>query len=386
MRQIGLSAILAVTAILAVAPGCEAQTKNRWRLLYEQEKPKIYTYRNDLDQLENLWYFTFTLTNPTEEVVPLLVDLMMYVETGKDLQHDVRKVDPELTKTTLADKDKYESLKFGRFYSNVVVAQHMEYKVIEYHAKIGNRSPGIVRESIEEFKKGFTEDPPAEWKERWNKGDRWYLNPREIRQQKFIKPGQKIMGIAIFRDVDPRARRLEVNVSGLYDIFRVEAYTEEETKLVYENRVLKKTFEFPGDQFSRENDVLYERKSEWVIKPIGPIASKETLATLVNSLADMLRKEEEWDKDQVPAAQREQLRTKENLNALDMNVAGRVIQLSTGVNFGYDVDKTVLENQAAIWRIHEWWLKHKARLIFNEATGRFDIKDELLPGEKRDEK
>jgi hypothetical protein len=386
MRKSGTLFLLAAAGVLASATIAEAQTKDRWRLTYEQDKPKIYTYRDALDHRENYWYFTFTVSNPTDEVVPLLLDLMIFVESGKDLQHDVKRVDSETTQKRLDDVSRSEALKYGRFFSNVIVPKDVEYKVIAYHAKIGNRSEGIINESIEEFKRGFVDDPAPEWRERWSKGDRWYLNPRELRAHRHIKPGQKIMGMAIFRDVDQRARRIETHVSGLYDIFRIEAYTEEETKLVYENRVLKKVYEFPGDEYDREKDVLTERKSEWVIKPIGPVAAKQTLTALVDSLVTMLRKEEEWEKNNVPPEQRNAARAKENLNSLDMNIAGRIFQQATGVNFGYDTDKTLLENQAAVWRAHEWWLKHKSKLIFNEATGRFDVKDELLPGEKRDEK
>ncbi len=386
MRKSGVTAVLAIAALCAFASPAFAQTKDRWRVLYEQDKPQIYTYRDALDHRENYWFFTYTITNPGEETVPILTDLMMYVEVGKDLQNDVRKVDPDPTKSKRADVTKAEVLKFGRFVSNVVVPKDVEYKIIAYHAKIGNRSEGIINESIEEFKKGFTEEPAQEWAQGWHKGDRWYLNPREMRMQKHIKPGQKLMGMAIFRDVDPRARRIEVHVSGLYDIFRIEQYTEDETKLVYENRVLKKVYEYPGDEFEREKDVLYERKSEWVIKPIGPVASKETLGALVMSLVNRLKMEEEWEKQQVPAPDRDKARAKENLNSLDMNIAGRIVQQATGVNFGYDTDKTTLENQAAIWRIHEWWLKWKSKLVFNEATGRFAVNDELLPGEVKDPK
>jgi len=42
---------------------------------------------------------------------------------------------------------------------------------------------------------------------KWKKGDRLYLNPREIRAHRFIQPGQRIHGIAIFKNVDPRLQK-----------------------------------------------------------------------------------------------------------------------------------------------------------------------------------
>ena len=145
---------------------------------------------------------------------------MLYTETGKDLQDDVLKVDSATIKEVREKTRREEALRYGRFYPSVV-SPEPEYKIIEYHAKIGNRSPGIVRESIESFKKGFTTKPPGDLARRWKKGDRWYMNPREIRRLRYILPGQKIMGVAIFKDVDPRARIYEVHVSGLIDIIRI---------------------------------------------------------------------------------------------------------------------------------------------------------------------
>ncbi|MFN3485559.1 MAG: hypothetical protein ACK44W_08765 [Planctomycetota bacterium] len=237
MKKALLAAVFAVSSA-AVA---EAQVKNRWRLTWSNEKPQLYTYRSPDDRYENFWYVIYTLENNpeinNEEVVPLLFDVMLYTESGKELQHDVQKVDPVPLKEVLENPRRAEALKFGRFYANVIDPE-VEYKIIERHARIGNRSPGIVRESIEAFKKGFTEDPPAEFAGRWKKGDRLYLNPREIRQMRYLLPGQKVMGVAIFRNVDPRATVYELHVSGLWDILKVTSVTEEETRLEYEPMTL----------------------------------------------------------------------------------------------------------------------------------------------------
>ncbi len=376
-------ALLTAAVVLSIAAVSEAQTKPRWKLEFEAEKPQIYTHRSDIERLENFWFVTFTLTNRTDQVVPVLLDIMLYTETGKDLQHDVRKVDPDPTKATLDDPRKHESLKFGRFYSNVVVPQDVEYKIIEYHSKIGNRSPGIVRESIEELKKGFAEDPKApDVAGRWKAGDRLYLNPRELRQQRFIKPGQKLHAVAIFKNVDPRARILEMHVSGLWDVVRVDGYEPEDLKLHYENKVLKVVYEFKGDEFERERDVLAQTKREWVVKAIGPVASKETLGTLIDTLLNRLKLEERWSGgDQKPEESAAEKKL-EQLTPLDMAICARVIRLASGKDFGYDTEKMVLENKAAVWRIHEWWVTNRSRLVFNEATGRFELKDDKLPGQQ----
>ncbi len=374
-------ALVGLAVLGIVASSAEGQTKPRWKLDFEHEKPIIYTYRNPLERLENFWYVIYTVTNNTDEVVPLTVDPMLYTETGKDLQHDQRKVDPSPTKETLDDARRYEALKFGRFHSNVIVPQEVEYKIIEYHAKIGNRSPGIVRESIEAFKKGFEEDPTApDVRGKWRAGDRLYLNPREMRQQRHIKPGQRLHCIAIFRNVDSRARIIELHVSGLWDVVRVDGYETEDVKLHYENKVWKVSYSRPADEFEIEKDFLSKTRQEWVIKAIGPVASKETLGTLVDAMLARLKLEERWKSGDVGPEDAAKEQKLEQLTPHDIAIGARIIRLASGKDFGYDSEKLVVDNRAAIWRIHEWWVTNKTKLVFNEATGRFDQKDDKLPG------
>ena len=40
----------------------------------------------------------------------------------------------------------------------------------------------------------------------------------------------------------------------------------------------------------------------------------------------------------------------------------------------------VIENEKAVWRIHEWWITNQSKLVFNEVTNRFETKDDPLPG------
>jgi len=377
-----LLALVVLTASTAVA---EAQVKNRWKLQWSNDKPQIYTYRTPNDTYENYWFFTYTLENTTDEIVPLIVDVLLYTESGKELQNDFRKIDAPIIKEELNTPKKAESLKFGRFYANVIDPQ-AEYKIIEYHAKIGNRSDGIVRESIESFKKGFTDDPPEQFRDlkergKWKKGDKMYLNPREIRDHRFIQPGQKIHGIAIFKNVDPRAHTYEVHVSGLVDIVKITAVTEDEWKMEYEPQTLKIRYERQGDPFEIERDVLYRlAKKEYVVKKIGPIASKDTISKLVNGLADTLKKELEWKEKGVKPEDFAKERAKDGIDPLDTRIMAMVFKLAVEKDFGYDPTKDVIENEKAVWRIHEWWITNQSKLVFNEVTNRFETKDDPLPG------
>lgn len=377
-----LLALVVLTASTAVA---EAQVKNRWRLQWSNEKPQIYTYRTPNDTYENYWFFTYTLENTSDEIIPLIVDVLLYTESGKELQNDFRKIDSPIIKEERDNPKKAEALKFGRFYANVIDPE-AEYKIIEYHAKIGNRSDGIVRESIEAFKKGFSEDPPEQFRDlkergKWKKGDKMYLNPREIRQHRFIQPGQKIHGIAIFKNVDPRAHTYEVHVAGLVDIVKITAVNEDEWKMEYEPQTLKIRYERQGDPFEIERDVLYRMaKKEYVVKKIGPIASKDTIDKLVNGLADTLKKELAWREDEKLKGNVEKLRAADGIDPLDTRIMAMVFRLATEKDFGYDPAKDVVENERAVWRIHEWWITNRSKLVFNETTNRFEIKDDPLPG------
>ncbi len=378
MRKPLLSAAVLAAAFASAPLASDAQIHQRWKLDYSMEKPQIHTHRAPTGDLEDYWWFAYTLTNNTEQVVPLLTDIVLYAETGKDLQADLSKVDPERIKSASENSARAANLKFGRYVSNVVVPEVVEHEIIAYHAKIGNRSAGILRESIESLKAGD------------EKGSRYYLNPKELRAQKFIKPGQVLRGLAIFRNVDPRSRYFEVQVSGLWDVLRIEKFIGEkdeleDVKIHYENRVLVTRYDVRGDEFGREKDVVVQRGiADWSIRNIGPIASKETLANLVETLLTVLKRWEECVKTNVAPADLEKEIAKFNLSPQDFNISARVIGLALGKDFGYDVSKNLFENQAAVWRIHEWWVTNRNRLAFNETTGRFEVREDILPGTVRD--
>ncbi|MBI2901445.1 MAG: hypothetical protein HYY17_14770 [Planctomycetes bacterium] len=432
----------------AVAP-CQGQVRNRWRLDWDSEKPEMFLVRSAGGQVEPYWFVLFEVHNPSEETIPLILDVVLYVETGKELMSDVRKVDSETIKdinasdkydilvlkngtkvyglVTLRD-DKYfvqtakgtreipatdvekwvkrsaevgELLKYGRYHPSIVHPE-AEYKIIEYAAGLGNRSPGIVLESIEALKKGFDRDPSVDdpnekvyltkdrWlKGRWKKGDRLFLNSREIRDQKFIRPGQRLGGIAVFKNVNPRAQVLELQVSGLIDIIKVEAYDAKELddnpdlampRIAYENRVLKMRYEFKGDEHSRMEDAVAFKSREWVVKRLGPVADKETLQALVDTMVAVLRREKEWKEQGKKPEEVDALRHKDGIGAMDLRIMAQAIRLATGKEFGYDAAKEILENEAAIWRIHEWWVTNKSRLAYNEITNRYEVVAENLPG------
>jgi len=160
------NAVLTLALLVCGATVAEAQVKNRWRLQWSNEKPQLYTYRTPDDRYQNFWYVVYTIENDAamngEEIVPLIFDILLYTETGKEYQNDFRKVDEAVIKENAERPRRAEALKYGRFYANVIDPE-VEYKIIEKHARLGNRSDGIVRESIEALKKGFADAPPGSW-------------------------------------------------------------------------------------------------------------------------------------------------------------------------------------------------------------------------------
>ena len=379
MNRATSTSLLAIVAALAGANLCQAQVHDRWKLDYYQEKPTIFTYRSPSGELENFWYVYYTVTNNTSKPVPLVLDLTLYVETGRELQSDLRKVDPAVARDAQKDSSKYEDLKYGTFISNIVQAEAIEYKIIEHHAKLGNRNPGIIRESIEALKAGDLTKPDKA---------RYYLNAADMRAAKIIDKGQRLTGLAIFRGVDPRAQIIEVQVSGLWDVLRVEAILGEneemeDIKLHYENRVYKHTYWFPGDAYRRERDVLtLMRQPTWVIKSIGPVASKSTIENLVSTMLKVLNFCEELakkgtDEQAMSAAVQEKF----SLNDSDFQISARILTKALK-EFEYDYAKSLYANQVAVWRIHEWWVTNKGKLAFNEKSGKYEVKEEVLPGTK----
>lgn len=383
MRGI-VGAFAALALVCAISTAAHAQVKERWKLDYKMEsKPRIFTKRSPLDLLTNYWYFTFSVTNNTDQRVPMLIDIMLYVEAGKTLQHDVDKVNLIKTKDVF-DKAipytrPYEKQLFGRFY-NPTIYPEVEYDIIIEDLRLGNRlrdkelndhvegiihgNRGIQEESILAFKKAYR-----------------YLNPREMRQKQWIQPGEQMHGIVIFTDVDRRANVIEVHVSGLYDIFRIINETEEDVNLVYENRVLRETYEFPGDAFEREKDaILPPPKREWLIKKVGPIASRETIEALVQTMIDYLKFELECRVKGMEAEAIDKARHDLQILDADIHICARTFEQAMVLKFGYDVDKSPWDNRRAIWKMHEFWLTNKSKLAFDTGKNQYVIKEDILPG------
>jgi hypothetical protein len=199
---------------------------------------------------------------------------------------------------------------------------------------------------------------------------------------RYLQPGQRVSGMAIFRNVDPRTTVYELHVSGLVDIVKIVAVTDDEWKLEYEPWVMKLRWFRQGDAFDVERDVLrlQPRAPEYVVKKLGPVATKDTVDKLVMELSEAARREKDWKDQNLSPEDLGKARTKSGIDALDARIMAMVFKVATNVDLGYDPAKDILENEKAIWRIHEWWLTNRSKLVFDEISNRFVVKDDPLPG------
>lgn len=398
--------ILALLGALAAGSVAEAQVRRRWYLRYEQSKPQIYIQTDKMGNSKVWWYFTYTIQNPTDERVPILVDIQLYVESGKSLQTDTEKVKIETLRSTFDPKlgpiynRPYREKRFGRYYANVI-APEVETEIIAHDLRLTNR---LTDAQIREFlrlregesdpeletgrrgilrgNRGIVEESILRFKE---KG--FYLNPRELRIKRFIQPGEELHGIAIFTDVDKKANLIETHVSGLQDIFVIDKdkTDPEELVLSYENRVFVVQYTFRGDAYERARDqLLPPPKKFWITRNVGPIASKEAIDALVEMMVEYLKKEWDWRIKGLTPEEIEKFRHDMGLTASDVHNAAEAFQRAFVVpDFKYDRDKSPWENRYSIWKMHEFWLRNKHRVRFNYKLNRYEIHEEPLAGEER---
>lgn len=361
--------LFALGFVIGAAIPCLAQVRTRWRLDFEHSKPKMATVRNLQGELENVWYVTYVVRNRSAEIIPIRLDLMCFADYGKDMQNDVKKVDIANVRRVLEDRANAEGALFGFFHPDVM-APEIEEQVITIEEKMGNRSKGIVLESIEKLRGANPTDATLFPR---------YLNFHQLRSKRIMRPGESYGGLALFRGVDPRAKLLELQVSGLEDFVKLEFRQGEGDKKIqyytFENKVFYSRYRFPGDEFERENDVVRFDVRGWRVKKIGPIAHKATLQSIVDALVAELKRAK--GPAPAPAADQPSL----NLSPMDLNSMAQVFSTATGKTFGWDASKGIAENETAVWAIHEWWTTTESKLVFDPVKNRFVESPDKLPGQ-----
>jgi hypothetical protein len=324
---LGLMALLATMFLSGT--DADAQVRYRWRLSFDNDKPERFVYENKLGKRKVYYWVMYTVHNPNPQRVPLMVDVMLHTDSGRDYHQDMIKMDKSYNER-------------GKYNSDVIVPPDVEYDILIEYLKYGNKNRQMAIEQIEKFKKN----------------DDLYLNAREMREKRVLDPGKKVTGIAIFEGVDENSDIIEVSAWGLVDPVRMAKV--EETRIFYDYTIEVKriVYGWPGDEYSRDRDPMMRLKKEWQIAEIGPVSDKETLELLIGNLAS-------------------------NDQAL-RHGAVHVLRTALDQNFGYDPDKTPEENDRAIKDWREWWSRNKGFLIYDHDLGRYYRQEPKLPGEVED--
>jgi hypothetical protein len=310
----------------------DAQVKQRWQMQFKHDTPEIYVYRDPAGKVTPCLYFTFQITNDTKRPIPIVLDITLKVDVGKELLADPEKIEPV-------------KKKFRRYYTSIICPD-VEEEIIKKHSGIAGKSTPVIVKLIEEFKKN-------------NK----YLNLRELRMKIFIQPGESLHAIAIFKGIDPASRLIDLFVSGLVDVVKMQP-TKQEDKVkltpVYENKVLKISYELVGDMLAGQVPIVKFIKKQWLVRDIGPIGSKQTVDKIVNVLTDCLDKKK--------------AKKKVEFEIFDFDIMMGIIERMFDTNFGYKFGKDIIENEKAVLRLYYWWTKNRARVYYNEKVNKFLIK------------
>jgi hypothetical protein len=373
MKHLPLSILLAVSAALP----CTAQVRTRWELDFTHSKPALFPYRGPLGRAENYWYVTYRITNSTQVIVPIQMDMALYGNAGKDNLNDVAKVDIETLKAVMADKLTAEQYRYGQYVSEMLVSPDVELSIIEKDLNLASRSrrkdpwdpresdgfpslssPGVVQDSIRAFK-----------------AKNEYLNKKEMRDLRVIRPTETYHGIAFFRGVDPRHTMLTLQVSGLHDFVKIDRFDPDKGPIfAYENRMYWARYRYPGDVFERERDPLFFDGKGWEARRIGPASSKEGLELMIAEVVRELREHKRLASAGQPVPE------KAAITPRDLATVVAALNDATGQAFVVDDSKSLLENEAKIWEVHEWWLTHKGKLAWDRSRNRFTVVHAELPG------
>ena len=321
------------------------EVKKRWEIDFEYRPLRIFTYIDSSNKLKNYYYLIYTLTNKLDKTIPLYIDVCLKV----DLHN------PDLIAAGYPPKIKYYQ---DSLYPLV------EDEIIFAEEKLLGLSLGVRKDIVKDFKSKF-----------------FYLNCQELRAKQAILPNEKIIGLAIFDDVDRQAKTFEIMIGGLFDVvkrrYSDETQSEEvkdshiqrdikdalkdgripiskEPTYEYENRIRKITYICEGGEFNKQSQTLIEiiTAPQWVIRNYGPIDEKNTLKKMIESL-----------EDEIPGIRWS---------------SWFLLRRVTGLSFNYDTETEASseENQKSIKLWQEWWYTNKEKLVYNKNLNQFQISEQ----------
>ncbi|MFH0889154.1 MAG: hypothetical protein V1871_08110 [Planctomycetota bacterium] len=321
------------------------ELKKRWEIDFEYQPLKIFTYVDSSNKLINYYYFIYTLTNKSDKTIPLYIDVCLKM----DLHH------PDLIAAGYSPKVKYYQDSLHPL---------VEDEIIFAEEKLLGLSLGVRKDKVNDFKSKF-----------------FYLNCQELRTKQTILSNEKIIGLAIFENVDRQAKTFEIMIGGLLDSvkrrYSDEIQSEEvknshierdikdalkdkripiskEPTFEYENRIRKITYICEGGEFNKQSQALTEiiTAPQWVVRNYGPIDEKNTLKKMIDSLEDE-NPEIRWS-------------------------GWFLLRRLTGLSFNYDTETEASseENQKSIKLWQEWWYINKEKLTYNKNLNQFEISEQ----------
>ncbi len=321
-RRFCFLSLLIVFAVCC-ASDAFAEVKKRWRLDFEASEPRPFTYADQADDRTNLIYFTFKVTNKTDQECPLYIDAVLRSNRGK-------------------------------FYR----ARPMpgaEEQIICQVQKLGGYSAGERAERIKELKTAGR-----------------FVSLYELALRNTIKPGETLEVLALFPKVAYNFEEIFFYVSGLVDVVkynyeaaRAALRGEQTSQSVYdyENHVLMMTYRTTAtsESYVQFNPLEFvERK--WLVMSFGPIADKATVKRLIDCLGENALdikvnvKEEE-----------------KNLGEIVKGTVCGLLKRLLDKDFGFDPAKSAEENDMAVKDAKEWWALNSKNLAFDEKKNVFYV-------------
>jgi hypothetical protein len=321
------------------------ELKKRWEIDFQYQPLKIFTYIDASNKLKNYYYFVYTLTNTSDKAIPLNIDVCLKI----DLHH------PDLLAMGYSPKIKY--------YQDSLQSL-VEDEIIFTEEKLMGLSLGVRKDRIKELKDKLC-----------------YLNCQELRNKQTILPNEKILGLAVFENVDRQAKAFEIMIGGLLDSvkrrYSDEVQSEEvknshierdikdamkdkripvskEPTYEYENCIRRIAYICDGGEFDKQSKMLVEIITglQWIIRNYGPITEKNNLKKMIESL-----------EDENPAIRWS---------------SWFLLRRLTGLSFNYDTETEALTeaNQKSIKLWQEWWYVNKEKLVYDKNLNQFQIAEQ----------
>lgn len=310
-----------------------ARIRKRWSLDIKCKAPKFFSYTNALGRIDQYWYSIFEVTNKNETDV--------YVGVSCFAKTDTNSYYPSVTDPVI------------------------ERNIIEKEENLGGYPYDVVKEKIDEYKAQNRYFNTYELS--WEVKSIIEADGKEkfVTRRRLIKPGQTLMAIALFRNIDEKFQKLELHFDGLVDVLRYRLernfYLEEpnydtpDFNYEYESRIFITYYQRKGGTLFIQFSQLDYLKQEWMIQSFGYVADKSTLKNLIDAL--------------------------ESEDPLIRTFANGILRTITDVPADDDRWKfntleppdAAPDNKEAILLWKEWWFRKNTMLQYNPAMQRFFV-------------